>query len=82
MSGGGSSFDSGASGSVFASSNSAAQQPDDTGSSQLDLLAEGAAAYDGTVPTGEESGGDGGDGGVSPALSGQGAASSRARFPM
>ena len=79
MSGGGSSFDSGASGSVFASSNSAAQQPDDTGSSQLDLLAEGAAAYDGTVPTGEESGGDGADGGVSPALSGQGAASSRAR---
>ena len=68
MSGGGSSFDSGASGYVFASSNSAAQQPDETGSSQLDLLAEGAAAYDGTVPTGEESGGDGGDGGVSPAL--------------
>ena len=77
MSGGGSSFDSGASGSVFATNS--AQQLDDTGPSQLDLLAEGAAAYDGTVPTGEESGGDGGDGGVSPALSGQGAASSRAR---
>lgn len=81
MSGGGSSLDSGSGGSVFASSqNGGGANDEQTGPSQLDLLAEGAAAYDGTVPTGEESdaGGDGG-GGLSPGLSGQGAASSRAR---
>ena len=86
MSGGGSSLDSGSHGSVFASSSSSSSQEagganadDGAGPSQLDILAEGAAAYDGTVPTGEESG-TGGDGeGLSPGLSGQGAASSRAR---
>ena len=82
MSGGGNSLDSGSHGSVFASSQNggSANNGEQTGPSQLDLLAEGAAAYDGTVPTGEESGtgGDGG-GGLSPGLSGQGAASSRAR---
>ena len=84
MSGGGSSLDSGSGGSVFASSQNGGGGADDEGGagpSQLDILAVGAAAYDGTVPTGEESetgGGDGG-GGLSPGLSGQGAASSRAR---
>ena len=81
MSGGGNSLDSGSHGSVFASSqNGGGANDEQTGPSQLDMLAEGAAAYDGTVPTGEESGtgGDGG-GGLSPGLSGQGAASSRAR---
>ena len=83
MSGGGSSLDGGSGGSVFASSRNGGGGADDGGAgpSQLDILAEGAAAYDGTVPTGEESetgGGDGG-GGLSPGLSGQGAASSRAR---
>ena len=86
MSGGGSSLDSGSGGSVFAASsqNGGGANDEPTGPSQLDILAEGAAAYDGTVPTGDESGtggdGDGGGGGgLSPGLSGQGAASSRAR---
>lgn len=87
MSGGGSSLDSGSHGSVFASSSSSsssqeaggANADDGAGPSQLDILAEGAAAYDGTVPTGEESGTGGDGGGLSPGLSGQGAASSRAR---
>ena len=79
MSGGGSSLDSGSGGSVFASSPNGGGADEGAGPSQLDILAEGAAAYDGTVPTGEESetGGEGG-GGLSPGLSGQGAASSRA----
>lgn len=74
MSGGGSSFDGN---SVFAS-----QQQDEYGAgegagpSQLDMLAEGASQYDGSsVPDGEESGVEG----LNPDLSGQGAASSRAR---
>jgi hypothetical protein len=81
MGGGGSSLDSGASGSVFAASSHQqnAGATGDAGPSQLDMLAEGAAAYDGSIPTGEESDEEGGDGGVSPGLSGQGAASSRSR---
>ena len=87
LSGGGNSLDnSGSGGSVFASSqNGGGANDEPTGPSQLDILAEGAAAYDGTVPTGDESGtggdgdGEGGGGGLSPGLSGQGVSSSRAR---
>ena len=76
MGGGGSSLDNDGS-SVFASQQQAEHGASvgEGGPSQLDMLAEGAAAYDGkAVPDGEDAEG------LSPSLSGQGSASSRARL--